>query len=267
MGKFDGMLFCTDLDGTLYRSDKTVSEENLEAIAYFKSEGGIFTFITGRPPISAKDIWNLIKPNAPYGCFNGAGIYDQRTKSFLWRMTLPKEVMDLVAYVDEHMPDIGIQLNAEQQIYSNKDNPAMMDLRRAQKLPEVFCHYTDVQEPVVKVIFAHRDGARIEALQDVLNRYPKAKDYDYIRSEHSLYEVLPKGVSKGVALEKMAQLLGVDMRKTIAVGDYENDVSMIRRAGIGIAVANACPAAKAAADHITVDNDSHAIARIIRELG
>ena len=262
MGKFDGILFCTDLDGTLYSSDKTVSEENLNAITYFKSEGGIFTFITGRPPLSAASIWNLIQPNAPYGCFNGAGIYDQRTKNFLWRMTLPEDAMDLVAYVDEHLPDIAIQLNTESMVYSNKDNSAMADLRRVQKLPEIFCHYRDVREPVVKVIFAHRDGDRITALQEALNRFPKAGDYDYIRSESTLYELLPKGVSKGAALEKMAQLLNVDMRKTVAVGDYENDVSMIHRAGIGFAVANACTAAKAAADRVTVDNDSHAIAQL-----
>ena len=47
MKKFEGMLMCTDLDGTLFQTDKTVSEENKEAIEYFKSEGGYFTFITG----------------------------------------------------------------------------------------------------------------------------------------------------------------------------------------------------------------------------
>ena len=57
MKKFEGMLFCTDLDGTLYTGDKRVSKENLEAIEYFKSEGGLFTFITGRVPVTAMDIY------------------------------------------------------------------------------------------------------------------------------------------------------------------------------------------------------------------
>ena len=45
MGKFDGMLICTDLDGTLLEKNKSISEENHNAIEYFKSEGGIFTFL------------------------------------------------------------------------------------------------------------------------------------------------------------------------------------------------------------------------------
>jgi hydroxymethylpyrimidine pyrophosphatase-like HAD family hydrolase len=64
----------------------------------------------------------------------------------------------------------------------------------------------------------------------------------------------------------MSELLGLDMAKTVAVGDYENDLDMIKMAGIGYAVANACPALKAIADRITVSNDEHAIAKIIDDL-
>ena len=53
------MLFCTDLDGTLYNDEKTVSKQNLDAIEYFKSEGGLFTFITGRVPATSKDICSI----------------------------------------------------------------------------------------------------------------------------------------------------------------------------------------------------------------
>ena len=73
MKKFEGILFCTDLDGTLLRSDKTLSKRNLEAIEYFKSEGGLFTFVTGRMPCTALNLYNTVKPNAPIGCINGGG--------------------------------------------------------------------------------------------------------------------------------------------------------------------------------------------------
>ena len=78
-----------------------------------------------------------------------------------------------------------------------------------------------------------------------------------------LYEILPKGASKGNLLPHLAAILGVDMSKTIAVGDYYNDVSMIRSAGVGVAVANAVDEAKAVADIVTVSNEESAIAKIV----
>ena len=88
MGKFDGLLFCTDLDGTLYRDDKTVSDENLAAIEYFKSEGGLFTFVTGRVPQTVEKICTQLKPNAPLGCVNGGVIYDYKSGEYLYRKML-----------------------------------------------------------------------------------------------------------------------------------------------------------------------------------
>ena len=76
MKKFEGILICTDLDGTLLNSRHTVSRENREAIEYFKAEGGLFTFITGRMPYYAVDAYNAVEPNVAFGCVNGGGLYD-----------------------------------------------------------------------------------------------------------------------------------------------------------------------------------------------
>lgn len=266
MKKFEGLLFCTDLDGTLYTSDRTVSKQNLDAIDYFKSEGGLFTFITGRMPECTEEIVAIVHPNAPYGCINGGGIYDFIAQRYLWTNTLPREALDLVRAVDVQMPDMGIQLNTEKEIYFNKDNLAMEYFRKVTGLPNVSCHYEEVAEPILKVVFGHVDVAQIEALAELLNAHPRAADFDFIRSERNLYEILPKGVSKGEALCKMAELFGIDPRRTIAVGDYNNDVSMLKQAGLGFAVENAVPEAKAVADRITVSNDEHAIAAIVDAL-
>lgn len=266
MKKFEGMLFCTDLDGTLYSSDKTVSVQNLEAIEYFKSEGGLFTFITGRVPQTSESICNIIKPNAPYGCINGGGIYDPHHRKYLWNVFMPADMLALVREVDARLPEIGIQFNTEKQVFFNKDNAAMVHFRTVTGLPNIACHYEDVTEPVLKVVFAHENEEQIQLLQNLLNNHPKADEFDFIRSERRLYEILPKGVNKGTLLCKLAELLGIDMGKTIAVGDYYNDISMIQNAGLGFAVANAVEDAKAVADYITVTNNEHAIAMIVDDL-
>ena len=79
---FDGVLICTDLDGTLLNRNRTISEENLRAIEHFKANGGIFTFITGRMPFYAAHFCDMIKTNAPFGCVNGAGVYDQTKQEY-----------------------------------------------------------------------------------------------------------------------------------------------------------------------------------------
>ena len=259
------MLFCTDLDGTLYDDNKSVSKENLDAIEYFKAEGGLFTFITGRVPSTARDICNLINPNAPYGCINGAGIFDPKQNQYLWYASLAEDAIWLVRTIDAQLPEIGIQYNTENCVYFNKDNETMVNFRKVTGLPNISCAFEDVQEPVLKIVLGHEDEAQITALAELLQNHPKADQFDFIRSERTLYEILPKGVSKGGALGKMAEILHVDMAKTIAVGDYYNDISMIQAAGTGIAVSNAVDEAKQVADWITVGNNENAIAAIVEK--
>lgn len=257
------MLFCTDLDGTLYSSDKTVSKQNLDAIEYFKSEGGLFTFITGRTPSTSQHVYDTIKPNAPFGCFNGAGIYDIDEDKLIWSMLLSSVAEDMILEVEKQLPDMGIQLNTGKQIYFYKDNFAMQRFRDLTGAKNLYASYEDVRDAVVKVVFAHIEQERINELKELLHSHKNADEVDFVCSERTLYEIIPKGASKGNALCKMAELLGIDKSKTIAVGDYNNDVSMIKSAGIGFAVANAVDEAKAVADYITVSNDEHAIAAII----
>ena len=266
MGKFDGILICTDLDGTLLRNDKSISAENHDAIEYFKREGGYFTFVTGRMYFTASMLYDRIKPNAPVGCINGGGIYDYVKGEYLWSMTLPYDVNELVDAVYNAVPSAGIQMNALDKIHFCRDNDAMRDFRRRTGAPFIEGNHMTIDVPVAKVVFGDGDEANILKIAEVLNNHPRSAEFDYIRSERTLYEILPKGSSKGNLLPRLAAILGVDMARTVAVGDYNNDVSMIRMAGVGIAVSNATDEAKAAADRITVSNEEHAIAKIISEI-
>lgn len=266
MAIFDGILICTDLDGTLLRSDKSVSKENLEAIEYFKAEGGLFTFITGRMPCTSGAIYNTVHPNAPFGCINGGGIYDYPTHTYIWTRELSREAITLARYAEENIPEIGYQANTFEKIYFCRENLAMEHFRRLTGSPNFTADIDDITEPIAKIVFADVDVKNIERLAKLLFAHPLAEKFDFIRSEHSLYEILPKGSNKGILLPKLAEHLGIDMNKTVAIGDYFNDIEMIKTAGVGVAVANARPEVKAVADHITVSNEEHAIAQVISDI-
>ncbi|MBO5938531.1 MAG: HAD family phosphatase [Clostridia bacterium] len=266
MNKFDGILFCTDLDGTLLKNDKTISKENLDAIEYFKSEGGYFTFITGRLPYFSEKFYQIIHPNAPIGCINGGGVYDYETKKYLHAITLPPSVIELVEYVDRAIPNIGIQLNTLERIYFSNHNQANVDFCRWTDVEDLNLDYHKVTEPIAKIVFADNDINNIHRLAELLDSHPRAAEFDFVHSERTLYEILPKGVHKGAALAPIAQSLGVDRSRTVVVGDYNNDIGMVKEAALGYAVANATDEVKAVADRITVSNEEHAIARIIQEL-
>ena len=266
MKKFEGILLCTDLDGTLLRDDKSISKENIDAIEYFMSEGGYFTFITGRLPYFVQNIYNALNPNAPLGCINGGGIYDHRRGEYLWTRELSNECYELVDKVYEEIENIGIQVNTFKRIYFSTENETMKNFRRLTGVENAVKPYREVDEPIGKIVFGDESNENILKLASLLASHPKAYKFDFIRSERVLYEILPKGNSKGDVMLRIADILGVNHAKTVAVGDYSNDISMLKMAGVGIAVSNASEDAKAAADRITVSNEEHAIAKIISEI-
>lgn len=266
MGKFDKILICTDLDGTLLKNDKSVSEENIEAIEYFKREGGYFTFVTGRMANFIDDAARKIKPNVPIGCINGGGLYDYENKKYIWTSVMPDEILEMIRCIDEKLPDVGIQVCTFEKTYFSKDNVAMQKFREMTHAVNYVCHYTAIKEPIAKIVFASDKEEEIEMIEKELKSHPSADKFDFIRSEKILYEILPKGIGKGTSVTKLCQHLNIDNRKTIAIGDYNNDISMFKAAGIGIAVSNACEEALSEADYITVSNEEHAIAKVIYDL-
>lgn len=264
--KFEGILLVTDLDGTLLKKDKSISSENLEAIEYFKANGGKFTIITGRLPLALAGIDKIVNPNVPMCCGNGGMIYDGIGKKVLMAKTMSAEALELVKFVDENMPEIGQQINTTEHIWFTKYNEAMYRARTLSKLPDLSCHYSEINEPIMKLLFADMDTDKIVRLTKMLEKHPLMKKFDGVSSEPIYYEILPKGVSKGASLPILCDIIKTDIGRTIAIGDNNNDAEMLKTAKIGYAVANASEIAKKAADRITVSNEENAIAAVISEI-
>ena len=264
MGKFDKILICTDLDGTLLKNDKTISEENLKAIEYFKREGGLFTFVTGRVPGIVTDIYNIVKPNAPFGCINGGGIYDGGKKEYVWTMSADRGIIDLVEEVYENVPEAGILVHTFEKTYFCKENELTEWFMKITNATRYTAHYREIKEDIAKVVFCFNDEEECKKLKNILHNHPLAEKFDFVRSEKRLYEILPKGSGKGKSIEKLSEIYGIE--NTVAIGDYNNDISMFEKAKIAVAVSNANKETLAAADIVTVSNEENAIAKVIYDI-
>lgn len=265
MGKFDGILLCTDLDDTLLTTDKRVSERNLRAIEYFKSEGGLFTFVTGRVTLGMKPILRQIMPNAPVVCFNGGVIYDFETQKPLWSRSLDSGALKAVEYMDKALPYVGIEVCSPDKVYFCKVNDIVLEHQRLEECPDNFVDYHDIDDIWSKVLFMVSED-KMSSLRMTADSSPFADKYTFVQSSPWYYELLPSGANKGSGLLKLAELLGISRARVVAVGDNENDLEMIKAAGTGVAVANAVEEVKAEADYITVDHNSDAIAAIIEDI-
>jgi hypothetical protein len=266
MKKFDGILLCTDLDDTLLTTDKKVSEENTRAIEYFKSEGGLFTFATGRVPHGAKLMLEYVHPNAPMVCFNGGSIYDFTQNKMLWSRSLDKGAVKVVEFVEKNFDFAGIEICTEENIYFSKTNRIVEEHKVFEKLPDKPLDHHLVKEAWKKVIFMVETD-QMPQLRSALSDADFFESYAFVQSSPWYYELLPKNSSKGEGLMQLADLLDIDRSRTIAVGDNENDVMMVKMAGKGIAVANAIDEIKNNADIVlSADNNSSAIAAVISML-
>lgn len=264
MGKFDGILLCTDLDDTLLTHDKRVSEKNVKAINYFMENGGLYTFATGRVPHGANLIREFIEPNAPMVCVNGAGIYDFKTRKYLWSMKLDDDMVDVLEYVDKNLPYAGIEASSETAVYFCKTNRIVEEHKRIEILPDRYVGYRDLPEKIMKVIFMV-EPEEIEGFREAIHKTAFPERYTFIQSSPWYYEILPKGISKGEGLKKLKKLTGAKI--SIAMGDAENDLSLVQCADFGIAVANAIDPLKEAASYVTQNDHEHdAVHEVIMKL-
>lgn len=253
MKKFDGILLCTDFDGTFAGHGPRVSRENCEAVRYFQENGGLFTLASGRSAEFFQRFTDFCA-NAPIIAANGTMICHPETYEKLVTFPLPEgtaSVLDALSRIPQtemmYLCDSFGQGNVWEK--AGGARPSQV--------------FGAVKKPWFKVLL-HQSAEDTLYLRDYIKeRFPGM--FEVNRSYPLGLELHIPGSGKGPCLEEIKKR-DPSIRLTVAVGDNENDVSLIQMADIGYAVQNAAPEAKAAADRLTVSCEEHAVARIISEI-
>lgn len=253
-------LIALDLDNTLFDDDKQVSQANRQAIQKATQAGIKVVITTGRPLKAIGDLLEELGLNHPMDysvTFNG-GLIQRNDGHILDQKSLSRqEVKHLVDTVSAL--GLPVDILSEEVVYSigakgrpsryPEANPLLTfkTLSSFDELP-VDCLYNKI------VVVTDRDflDAKIKELPSHV-----FKDFEAFKSREIIFEIMPKGVHKASGLARLCELLGIDRSQVMAVGDEENDLTMLDWAGLGVAMKNAAPIVKATANVVTTHDNNH----------
>ncbi len=267
MKRFEGLILCSDVDGTLIDENNNVPKENIEAIAYFQAHGGKFMLATGRIPEAVTPILDSIHPDLPGICHNGCSIYDYNEKKYVTTTELSRSAVVPAEEIMKRFPESGVEIMTVDGIYIPKPNFATARHIAFEKITsKPVKSFDSVSATWLKILFA-QDPEDTTKMQEAMQDSPYNEDFTLIRTHLYYYEIFNKNASKGNALKQFCSMYHLDTKNLLAIGDNDNDVEMLKTAEKSAAVANAVPSAKEAADMIlTKTNAEGAVAEFISGL-
>lgn len=260
-------LIASDIDETLISRDQKVPERNKEAIKKAIDKGIIITLATGRGPYEVFDIpeqAGVIADDRYIICCNGAVIMNVKTKKVVDLVDMDFDYArkifafayenNLTFYLYTLDKKYGINLSDDSIVAEKHIN--ILDTDNIEFLKD---------ETVLKLIIKNTDMNKLQALEvDIakLSNYELEISY----SSNMYMEINAKGVNKAVALKKVCDYYGIDLKDVLAIGDNHNDVAMLEEVGRSVAVKNARLQVKQTADYITQqDNSKGAVGEAIEK--
>lgn len=264
---FPYRLVATDLDGTLIRSDGTVSARTRAALTAAQAAGAAHLVVTGRSVPWTRHVLDDLGYTGLAVCGQGAQIYDAGEHRMLTSITLDRTTAQRsVARLEHELGPLWIAASRD-----GLDGEVLVD-------PAGFD--TTTKGPLTVRACTDRGELWSEPVNKLYLRHPSLSDDDLTRAAHDLVgaavgvvmagpgtvELLPLGLTKATGLSLAGRRLGVRGSEAIAFGDMPNDIPMFAWAAHGVAMAGAHPDLLAVADEVTAGNDADGIAKVLERL-
>lgn len=280
-------LVACDLDGTLFNSNMTVSDTNTQAVKNAQNNGIEFLIATGRAPRESRSILKDADLNTGFISLNGALVFNEEGKLIVKHSIPTNKAIQIVSLL--HDAGFYFEIVTEKQVYSENleqritnvahlmvDLNPLLDFRQAvaisagnktitnmKQIPSFTKLLSDPQIEVMK--FIAFDSRGHEAFADVKEEIAKLSDLVVTSSSSSNIEINAVKAQKGLALLDYAKLKNIKQNEIAAIGDNLNDESMIRAAGVGVAMGNAIPLIKDIAQVTTKNNNEDGVAYILNQ--
>lgn len=261
-------LVIMDLDGTLLAGPRHISDRTKEAVAMVREAGAEFVLASARPPRSTRRYYEELELTTPIIACNGALLWDLMANVPLSRVSIRAELAEEMVTIGRELGTI-VNLESEDEWFADRVNDRIMENierygvappKQVGNIDEVFAQ----NRPVEQVFMDLRD---LDQEAQNTARVTLAR----IFSSHSnmtetvsgLVDFVAAEASKASMAQQLARSMGIAAEQVLAIGDHDNDVSLLRWAGVGVAMGNATPAAKAAADAVTSSNLREGVAEAL----
>ncbi|WP_186576660.1 Cof-type HAD-IIB family hydrolase [Aquibacillus kalidii] len=262
-------LIALDLDGTLLTDNKVISERTKRTVLKAKEEGHIVIIATGRPHRASIEYYHELGLDTPMVNFNGALIHHPTDKK--WEALHSPLPLRTAKQIIQTCYDFDVK-----NIFAEIKDDMFFD-RYDEELMEIF-HATAEDHPI-KVgslknelnedptsILIHPRNNHIQALREHLDtKHSTVIEHRKWGAPWNVIEIVRKGMSKAVGLERIAHYYHIPQENIIAFGDEDNDYEMIEYAGVGVAMSNGIDELKAKANHITATNEQDGIGIFLEE--
>lgn len=265
-------LIAFDMDGTLLNSQKKITDKTCEAIQKAIDAGIIVILNTGRCVAELEEYMDVLKNIQYINSTSGALVCDRKSDKDIYSSALDvdtvKAILDIVSSKDV-MIDFLTRESIVQRDKIEKMEQYRMEVYRDMfervtvKWEDICGQYLEKPFPVAKLNIYHTSEEarnytrqRIEELQ---------LGVEMVNAETTSLEISAKGIDKGIGLEKLCQYLNISLSQTIVVGDADNDIGAMKKAGLAVAMGNANERIKELADVMVADNDHDGCREVIEK--
>lgn len=252
-----------DLDGTLTNHNKVVTPKTRKALLQAEAEGVVIILASGRPTYGIEPVAECLELDKRGGyilSYNGGNIVNAKTGEKLFAQFLPDEVIPILyRYAKEKNHALlgyaGNEIITEMpddQYVKEESRINKMNIRKVENLFEAL-------EPHPTKLLMTGDPADMLKAENELSEILGDR-MDIFRSAPFFLELVPKGIDKAKSLLRLLAKINLTPADMIAFGDGYNDLSMLKLAGMGVAMQNAAPEVRAEADYITLSNEEDGVA-------
>lgn len=262
-------LIAIDMDGTLLRSDHTVSQYTKDILKKFSDNGTRIVISTGRPLNAVIHYINdigIFSDDDFVICNNGASIYSIKDFSPIYSnyidINICKEIFDLGKSFNVAIEAFSHDFSIASEKHNHFDNGDNNDL-------PLKVHYVNTSDDLsnfdnlFKIMFIADEDKINQIIPLVPSRY--IDNYNAIHSLPKIFEFLNKDCGKGFTIANLCNILNIDINHVVSFGDAPNDVDMIKMCGTGVAMGNAYDEIKEIANFITKSNDEDGVAYFLEQ--